>query len=138
MTLYTTQQVADLLDLHVKTVRGYVKDGRLRSTRIGKQYRIARKDLEAFLGRSLDASPTKLTPRAEVSSIVELDGIGNEAASRLANLLMTAAQGHRDDAPLRVETLFDTERNRLKLIVIGSLDATVTVLQMIDRLTREP
>ncbi|MCP5347457.1 MAG: helix-turn-helix domain-containing protein [Gammaproteobacteria bacterium] len=137
MTLYTTQQVADLLDLHVKTVRGYVKDGRLRSTRLGKQYRIARKDLEAFLGKSLDVSPAAVTPQAEVSSIVELEGIGNQAASRLSNLMMTAARGHREERPLRVETLFDPERNRLKLIVIGSLEATVTLLQMIDRLNRE-
>jgi excisionase family DNA binding protein len=30
--------------LHVRTVRKYVRDGRLKAVRIGKQYRIARDD----------------------------------------------------------------------------------------------
>ncbi|MFC7563955.1 helix-turn-helix domain-containing protein [Actinomadura namibiensis] len=47
---YSVEQVAELLDLHVRTVRGYVRDGKLRATRIGKQYRIAREDLEEFTG----------------------------------------------------------------------------------------
>ena len=39
--MYSVEQVADLLGLHVRTVRGYVRDGRLKAVRIGKQYRIA-------------------------------------------------------------------------------------------------
>lgn len=53
---YSVDQVAELLDLHVRTVRGYVRDGRLKATRIGKQYRIAREDLEAFTGRPAPSS----------------------------------------------------------------------------------
>jgi len=135
LTLYTTQQVAQLLGLHVKTVRGYVRDGLLKSTRIGKQYRIRQADLEAFAGKSLDQQGVSLTPQVEVSSIVQLDSITDSAASRLTNLLMTAAKGHRDGTALRVETFFDPERNRLKVITIASIDATVTILQMIERLT---
>ena len=49
--LYSVEQVADLLNLHVRTVRNYVREGRLKAVRIGKQYRIAREDLEAMTGR---------------------------------------------------------------------------------------
>lgn len=49
---YSVEQVAELLGLHVRTVRSYAREGRLRATRIGKQYRIAREDLEAFMGGS--------------------------------------------------------------------------------------
>ncbi|MGW4164133.1 helix-turn-helix domain-containing protein, partial [Streptomyces sp. NPDC004788] len=54
--LYTVEQVADLLGLHVKTVRGYVRDGRLRATRVGRQYRITRADLEEFTGVPVSAA----------------------------------------------------------------------------------
>nr|WP_279635938.1 helix-turn-helix domain-containing protein [Kitasatospora cheerisanensis] len=47
---YSVEDVAGLLGLHVKTVRGYVRDGKLKATRIGKQYRIARGEVEAFTG----------------------------------------------------------------------------------------
>jgi hypothetical protein len=40
----------------VKTVRNYVRDGRLKAVRIGKQYRIAREDLEAFMGGVADTA----------------------------------------------------------------------------------
>jgi len=51
---YSVDQVASLLGLHVKTVRGYVRDGRLKAVRIGKQYRITREDLEAFAGQPVE------------------------------------------------------------------------------------
>jgi excisionase family DNA binding protein len=52
----TVRQVADLLGLHIKTVRGYVRDGRLKATRIGTSYRITRTDLAAFTGGPVGAS----------------------------------------------------------------------------------
>ncbi len=44
------EQVADLLGLHVKTVRGFVHDGRLKAVRIGKQYRISGEGVEISSG----------------------------------------------------------------------------------------
>ena len=35
--LYSAEQVAGMLNLHVKTVRRYVRDGRLKAKRIGKE-----------------------------------------------------------------------------------------------------
>ena len=50
---FSVDQVAQRLGLHVRTVRNYVRDGRLKAVRIGKQYRIARSDLEELTGRAL-------------------------------------------------------------------------------------
>jgi excisionase family DNA binding protein len=55
--LFSVEQVADRLGLHVRTVRAYVRDGRLKAVRIGKQYRIARADLEALTGGPVPPSP---------------------------------------------------------------------------------
>ena len=35
-TLHTADEVAGLLNLHVKTIRRYIRDGRLKARRIGK------------------------------------------------------------------------------------------------------
>ncbi|MFD3513477.1 helix-turn-helix domain-containing protein [Streptomyces sp. NPDC058657] len=91
---YSVDQVAGLLGLHVKTVRAYVREGRLRATRIGKQYRIAREDLEAFTGAPVTPSPAVRRPRhAEASSIVQIDAIGPDEASRLTNAVMATVGG---------------------------------------------
>jgi len=39
-TLLSTQQVAGMLGVDVKTVRRYLHSGRLRGSRIGRDYRI--------------------------------------------------------------------------------------------------
>ena len=48
--LYSAEEAAQILGLQVRTVRNYVREGRLPGVRIGKQYRIARSALEAFAG----------------------------------------------------------------------------------------
>src|SRR5947209_4550898 len=49
MLFYTPQEVAGLLRVKVTTVYDYIRAGRLRAARIGKSYRIAERDLEAFV-----------------------------------------------------------------------------------------
>src|SRR5215475_5908470 len=108
---YSVGQVADLLGLHVKTVRGYVRDGRLKAVRIGKQYRIAREDLEAFTGHRIEPSVREIARReVDVSSVVQVDAIGPDAVRRLTNVLMAAVAVRRDgDERLRLQAVYDEE-----------------------------
>ena len=120
--LYSVTEVAELLGLHVKTVRNYVRDGRLKSTRIGKQYRIAKSDLESFTGRTVSVTHKVQAPRSmEVSSIVQIDSIGPEDSSRLSNSLVAAAKGNPEEQPLRAEAIYYPDKDRLKIIISGSI-----------------
>ncbi|WP_224247476.1 helix-turn-helix domain-containing protein [Hyalangium gracile] len=132
--LYTAEQVADLLGLHVRTIRAYVREGRLKATRIGKQYRIAREDLEALTGRPLSTpEPVRRQRHVDVSSIVEIDAISPQAAMRIANGLIAVANSRdSSEPPLRVDTIYDPERARLKLILSGSLAANTRLLQLVS------
>jgi len=134
--MYSIEQVADVLGLHVRTVRNYVREGKLKAVRIGKQYRIAREDLEAMTGRPTAVLDRDSVPRqrhVEVSSIVEIDAIGQEQAMRLANMLPAAAKSRPEgDAPLRVETIYNEERARLKVILTGSIASCTALLQAIN------
>jgi excisionase family DNA binding protein len=127
--LYSVEQVAERLGLHVKTVRNYVREGRLKAVRIGKQYRIAQADLEALTGRpEPPAEPVRRERHVEVSSIVEIDAISPESANRLTNVLISVASG------IRVESIYDAARGRLKVILVGSMEMNVSYLNMIGAL----
>ena len=137
--LYSVEQVADMLGLHVRTVRNYVRDGRLKAVRIGKQYRIAREDLEAFTGRPVAGTPRETARRsrhAGVSSIVEIDAIDRELTYRITTFLSAVSSGRHKDGvaaqPLRIDTIYDEERARLKLIITGDLTTTRDILGFVQ------
>ncbi|HEV7633233.1 MAG TPA: helix-turn-helix domain-containing protein [Steroidobacteraceae bacterium] len=134
-TLYSVEQVAQRLGLNVRTVRGYVREGKLKAVRIGKQYRIARDDLEAMTGQPAPPPVAQIVRRhrhVEVSSIVQVDAIDIDTSSRLTNVLMASAQGRgSDDQPLRIETIYDAERARLKIVVLGGLSSTAALSGLI-------
>lgn len=47
--LYTTEQVAGLLQIHPLTVLKYINSGKLRAVRLGRVYRITETSLQKFL-----------------------------------------------------------------------------------------
>ncbi|MFG1759627.1 helix-turn-helix domain-containing protein [Micromonospora echinofusca] len=128
--MLSVEQVAERLGLHVRTVRGYIRAGRLRAVRIGKQYRIARADLDALTGRP---APAGGGAAVEVSSILQIDGVDRAAADRLATLVLaTANTNHQPAHPLRIQTVHDEERNRMKIVILGGASATADVLRLVD------
>jgi excisionase family DNA binding protein len=147
--MYSAEEAAQLLGLQVRTVRNYVREGRLPGVRIGKQYRIARADLEAFTAgafthKAFSGAPTLPGPSkstevvAEVSSVVQIDGIDPTARDRVERTLAAAALGGEGDLDMpRVEPLYDEERRRLKLIIVGNVSQTAELLRIVDALTRE-
>ncbi|MEV0808843.1 helix-turn-helix domain-containing protein [Micromonospora sp. NPDC050200] len=135
--MYSVERVAELLGLHVRTVRGYIRAGRLRAVRIGKQYRIARADLDALTGRPTTAPPAG-APALEVSSIVQVDGVDRAAADRLGTLVLAGVNTHPDPArPLRVQTVHDEERHRMKIVILGDPAATANLLHLLDAVVRD-
>jgi excisionase family DNA binding protein len=45
----TLQQIADELQLHIETVREWVRTKRLTAYKVGRDYRVKRADLDKFL-----------------------------------------------------------------------------------------
>lgn len=126
--LYTVDQVAELLGLHVKTVRQYVREGRLKAVRIGKQYRIAGEDLAALTGRpvaSFRPEPVRRERHVEVSSIVEIDAVSPELFHRLLSVGAAAGSG------VRVEAIYNPERGHLKIILVGDMEKNAACFKMI-------
>jgi excisionase family DNA binding protein len=133
--LYSVEQVAERLGLHVKTVRNYVRDGRLKAVRIGKQYRIAAEDLAALTGGPVPAVPredARRTRHVEVSTVVAVDAVSRHDADRVTTLVTAAISGPRDGEPIRVQAAYDAERARLRVMLLGGPQDTAELLRLID------
>jgi excisionase family DNA binding protein len=130
--MYSLDQVAERLGLHVRTVRGYVRTGRLKAIRIGKQYRVAREELESIIGAGNSRDAVSRRRNAEVSSVVQMGAVTQNMVFRIADHLRSAVKTPRDDgSALRVETIYDQGHAELKVIVIGSLSGAATVFGLL-------
>jgi excisionase family DNA binding protein len=135
--LYSVEQVANQLGLHVRTIRNYVRDGRLKAVRIGKQYRITREDLEEFTGTpAAVVNVDRSTRHVEASSIVHIDAVDRAAADRLSTHIH-GALNQPEAVHLKAETIYDEERAVLKVIVLGNLTATADLLRLINLLAEQ-
>jgi excisionase family DNA binding protein len=135
-SLLSVEQVAELLKLHVRTIRNYVRSGALKATRIGKQYRIALGDLEAFSGQPVENHDDRsLAPggRVEVSGVINVAGVTPALASRLTNTLMATAKGPRErDQSLAISTTYEVEHDRLRILVAADLTTMRSMLGLIE------
>lgn len=123
----TVEAAAAILQMHPKTVLRYIREGRLRATKLGKQYRLLRSDLNAFAGAS-----ARDEGQARVTSIVDLQNVDGLTLQRLTAVLLGAAHG-KDPAttPISVDIAHDAARDSAKIIIVGSPDDTATLLKLV-------
>lgn len=105
--IYTVDQVADILELHPRTVRRFIREGKLTARKVGKQWRIKEQDLKVLLGDEKagsreteevvefkDATPVSKKELAEykekvqVSAVVDVFVADREEAFRLSNTIL--------------------------------------------------
>ncbi len=54
----TTHEIAELLKVSEATVRTWIHEGELRAIRVGREFRVVAKDLEAFVNAHATRSTT--------------------------------------------------------------------------------
>lgn len=55
----TIHEIADLLRVNETTVRGWIHDRQLRAVRLGREFRVAADDLEAFVDEHATRPPSR-------------------------------------------------------------------------------
>jgi excisionase family DNA binding protein len=58
--ILTSEQVAKLLQVHPFTVLKFIKNGKLKASKIGRVYRIRRSEVERFLDSNLESAEKPL------------------------------------------------------------------------------
>jgi excisionase family DNA binding protein len=134
--LYTVDEVAERLDLHVKTVRRFIRDGRLPAKRIGKEYRITASALDEFAGAARPAEhPAPRTRQVIVSSIVDVDAISPDDSQRITTLIMAGLNSRRGEPDYpRVDSLYDADRGRLRIMITATPVLMCELVQTIGAL----
>jgi excisionase family DNA binding protein len=137
---YSPDEVAALLGLHVRTVRRFIREGRLKAAQVGKQYRIASADLSTLVGsnRNREHAGSQARRRIVASTTVDIDAIGPAEQERLVSLLNGAFYSlNNEQNSRRFDAIYYAEEGRLRLLVNADLDITNAVLGMIRGVLEE-
>ncbi len=143
-TVLTVEQVADILNLHPKTVRTYVREGRLAAVRTGRQWRIRQADLEAFVEgkdergrkdevlmiRSADhASPAA---KVSVSAAVDIMTESEDEALRLSSSILAVFNSDEPDREgARCDYFYSPDSGRARFLFWGKPEFISSMLKLI-------
>lgn len=89
---FTVEQISEILKIHPKTIQRYIREGRLKASKIGKSWRVTGHDLSEFTeGTKAESHNTDSTSRSEervkVSSVIDIDVDNRDNAIRIMNTL---------------------------------------------------
>ena len=153
---YTIDQVAEILGIHHKTVRKFIKEGKLNANKLGKQWRISPLDLERFtkVEDSIDESEAisydeeielsnnelnfEVKNEIKVSSVTDLEGIDSDEYSRISNMLLAVMNCKNDSLQKNtINIKYSKNVNRLRVMLWANINTTKEVLDVIEMLRED-
>lgn len=138
---YTVDQVSQMLNIHPKTVRKYIRDGDLRATKVGKQWRITGHDLSLFTEveeNSIFQDNYEISnclsnnQRISVSAVIEILVRNRDEVDRISSTLL-AIMASKDAAygKSSINTQFIEKENKLRVMLWGTVHFVETLLSCI-------
>ena len=93
---YSVGQIAEMIDMHPKTIQRYIREGRLKAQKIGKSWRVTGHDLSTFVEGTDGASISDTSPRLQeiireaektikVSSVIDIPVKNSSEAIQVMN-----------------------------------------------------
>src|SRR6056297_521017 len=140
---YTVQQIAQLLDLHEKTIQRYIREGKIKAQKMGKSWRVTKENLDEFTGIAEDeddesgkATKNKRTEqRVMVSAVVDVDECNKEEAIRISNTLTAVLNSRNIDfGNSTMHTQYIEQEEKLRLMLWGHLEFMENIIASISAL----
>ncbi|MDZ5253701.1 helix-turn-helix domain-containing protein [Clostridium sp. LIBA-8841] len=154
---YTVEQIAEILGMHHKTIRKFIREGKLKANKLGKQWRISGHDLSSFMennnfktskkseeeGEKIEFSTSNVEGnnvdrKISVSTVVDINEVSSEEYKRISNMLLAVMNSK--DSKMSNSTLnmkyYEKEEN-LKLMLWGDTEFVKEMLDFISILTQK-
>jgi len=150
LDLWTVDQMAEALAMHPRTVRRYIREGRLKAHKVGGEWRIRREDAEEFTGGMVDdlhdralgelkqfLSGMNDEPMGgiQVCSVVDCPADSMEGPARISELLVRQMNAAGDGVKAKFQYFYIAERRIGRFILRGSPEWVGKLLQMIGEVT---
>lgn len=158
----TIYEVADILGLHHKTVRGFIASDKLKAMKLGKQWRIMREDLDHFMGKDSSmneiecATPPQIDfsndeiqytnhqeiqrpgkSRVSISAVVDIQAVNKMKFERISNTLL-AVMNSKDEKMdhVTMHIKYDDTSKVCKVFLWGNIvfiNEMLSIITIIDK-----
>ena len=144
--ILTIEAAAEILQVHTRTVRRYIKEGKLQAEKPGGQWRITLKNLMDFMGieNLSDLANRKIpnpeernyshgsNPKVIVSAVVDIKVSSKEEALRLSSTVTAAMLSRDRNSAARCDYQFMEDSGQARFLLWGSPMFISTMVAMFD------
>ena len=123
---YTVEQISQLLKVHPKTLQRYIREGKLRASKVGKSWRISGHDLSIFMESEKSVQPQEAErseeERIKSSAVVDIRVQDTDDAVRIVDLLTGALNSKPAEyGNSSMHTQYIVEENMLRITLWGGI-----------------
>lgn len=136
---YTVEEIATLLHIHPKTIQRYIREGKLKATKIGKSWRVTGHELSSFTeGNRYRTGSEHTIPAISVvaSSVVDVSVPSKEIAMHIMNTL-TASMNAKplEYGPSSLHTQFIEGERMVRVTLWGDIRFMSVMMDTLVALT---
>ncbi|PYI55477.1 hypothetical protein DLM86_07010 [Paenibacillus flagellatus] len=133
--MYTVDQIAETLDMHPRTIRRYIREGKLKASKVGGEWRIREEDAAMFtggavrklhegtkreIGRFLDGRPDEAEDGFPVCAVFDCRVAAEEAARISQRLVAFMNEDDPERGKAKFQYLYVEEEKKSRFVLWGS------------------
>jgi excisionase family DNA binding protein len=134
--IYTVDQVAQILEMHPRTIRRYIRDGRLKATKVGGEWRIKGMDLNGLMNGNVneiikeskndvigfvEGRYSELDSKVQVCTVIDYYVDSPEEAGPMSQALVSLMNsGDPDQMKAKFQYVYDQEEKKARFILWGN------------------
>jgi excisionase family DNA binding protein len=147
-TLYTVDEIAGLFHLHTRTVRRWIKERKLKASKVGGQWRVREQDLREIIGEEVRSSKEMegLIPegkvfqseRIQVSAVIDIQVNDRDEADRISNCFIAVLNCKDSDyGNAKYNYIFYEAESKARFILWGKPVFIEKILGLISEISKQ-
>jgi len=149
---FTVDQFAQVLDMHPRTVRRYIREGKLKATKVGGEWRIRQGDADMFMGGNakelhdnatedvrsfIDGFNEHATGKFHVCTVIDCY-VGNEEAFEISKAVMKHMNEDQDHGQAKSQYFYDKDAKKGRYILWGNPTFIGRILSSVGEFSTQP
>lgn len=138
---YTVEQISNMLNIHPKTIQRYIREGKLRASKVGKSWRINGHDLSVFIegdcNREVDTNKQSIRS-AFSSSVIDIIVYEKEDAISIMNTITSVLNSKPPEyGQSSMQSQYIERENMIRVTLWGDVRFIALMMDMISMLIEQ-